>query len=210
MAAFDRSLSPDRLKTYMVAAGFKADLAVALYLWNVAIGQSFHFPLQCAEVSLRNVTHAVLADKYGADWWRDQPCRQMLGGDATKSIDKAEQRHRKIYGGAPTTGHIVASLTMGFWVFLLKRQYHRPLWDQYAGLAFPHVDGQEDIFTIKDTGFRILELRNRIFHHEPLIGHNLLGDYAAISKLLGWICPETRDWMKDHTSVPRVIRQRPK
>ena len=31
-----------------------------LYLWNAAVGQSFHFPLQTAEVALRNVIHQAL------------------------------------------------------------------------------------------------------------------------------------------------------
>ncbi|KQZ19063.1 hypothetical protein ASD50_05995 [Mesorhizobium sp. Root552] len=55
----------------------------------------------------------------------------------------------------------------------------------------------------------VLDLRNRIFHQEPLLGFNLSGNYSEIMQLLKWICPETQAWVKENCSVPRFIRSKP-
>lgn len=62
---------------------------------------------------------------------------------------------------------------------------------------------------VSQTGRTIQDLHNRIFHQEPLIGRNLTADYAAILRMLGWICKDTRAWVRRYSSVPRVIRMRP-
>jgi len=134
----------------------------------------------------------------------------MLRPKQAEDITKAERRHYSIYTAAATTPQIVASLSLGFWVALLRREYNRSIWSTHLQHAFPYVRSQETIVDISRTGTRIQELRNRIFHQEPLIGRNLSEDYAAILRLLGWICPEMKDWTRTHTSVPRVIRERPR
>jgi hypothetical protein len=210
MAAFERTMSADRWKTYMIAGGFKEELAHALYLWNAAIGQSFHYPLQAVEVALRNVIHAALAAEFGGDWWQDARCRAVLHVKRRDDIDKAAHRHVKKYGIPPNTGQIVASVTFGFWASMLHREYNKPIWDARTGDAFPYLGSSDYIGKVSQTATKIQELRNRIFHQEPLIGHNLSEEYAAILRLLGWICPLTRDWVRYHSSVPTVLRQRPR
>lgn len=91
---------------------------------------------------------------------------------------------------------------------MLKREFYEPLWEDYAEKAFPHLGGLA-IEDVDSTAMKIRELRNRIAHHEPLIRRNLSEDYAAILRLLGWICPETREWVRKHASVPAVLRMRP-
>lgn len=209
-AAFDRTVSPERWRTYRLAAGFHDDTALRLYLWNAAIGQSFHFPLQAVEVALRNVVHGALAAIYGPDW-ADQPgCRHMLGPQLEADISKSERRHHNRYGSAPSTPQVVASLSLGFWVALLRQGYHTAIWQTQAAAAFPHLEPDEDMGDVSRTATEIQDLRNRIFHQEPLIGHDLSGDYAAILAMLRWICPQTRQWVREHSSVPKVIRERPR
>ena len=94
ITAFNRTISPQRWRTYMLAAGFHEETAVKLYLWNAAIGQSFHFPLQSAEVALRNVIHNALTSLYGANWSSDPNCRHRLGPQLEENIIKSERRHR--------------------------------------------------------------------------------------------------------------------
>ena len=211
MAAFGRTLSLDRWRTYQIAAGFNDDLAHRLYLWNAAIGQSFHFPLQSVEVALRNVVHQALTAEYGVDWPKDHACQAGLGQYLLADIAKAEQRHRRKYGRLPTTPQLVASLSLGFWVTILRaRAFNGSLWANHLRVAFPGLGAQEGLREIGQTGTTIQDLRNRIFHQEPLIGHNLTAEYGAILKMLGWICAETREWTRQHSSVPRVLRERPR
>jgi hypothetical protein len=205
-----RAISPERWKTYQIAAGFNEETAHRLYLWNAAVGQSFHFPLQTAEVALRNVVHQALAAIYGPNWTQSAACRATLHPDRVNDITKAERRHYGIYQVAPSTPQIVASLSLGFWVSLLRRQYNQTIWATQIGAAFPHLRTGETIIDVGRTGTTIQDLRNRIFHQEPLIGHNLSGDYAAILRMVGWICPDMWAWMRQVSSVPKVIRERPR
>lgn len=210
IAAFGRSISPERWKTYERAAGFRADAAHRLYLWNAAVGHSFHFPLQTVEVCLRNVIHLTLVNIYGPSWSSDPECRNTLRVKQADDITKAERRHYSIHQTAASTPQIVASLSLGFWVAMLKRDYNAAIWNTHVAHAFPHLGAQEAIINVSRTGTRIQDLRNRIFHQEPLIGHNLSEDYAGILQMIGWICPEMRQWTRTHSSVPRVIRERPR
>lgn len=211
MAAFGRTLSPDRWRTYQIASGFNDDLAHRLYLWNAAIGQSFHFPLQSVEVALRNVVHQALTAEYGVDWPKDQACQAGLGQYLLSDIAKAEQRHRRKYGRLPTTPQLVASLSLGFWVSALRsRPFSSTVWKNQLLTAFPGLTPQETLRDLGQIGTAIQDLRNRIFHQEPLIGHNLTAEYGAVLKMLGWICPETREWTRQNSSVSRVMRERPR
>lgn len=210
ITAFQRTISPERWRTYRFAAGFRDQVATELYLWNAAIGQSFHFPLQAVEVALRNVTHAALMALYGADWCFDNNCRGMLGQRLVDDLDKAEQRFVKKYGVTPTTPQLLASLSLGFWVSLLRKPYHGAIWAAHAPAAFPNLAPGETMQDVSRTGTAVQDLRNRIFHQEPLLGHNLSQDYAEVLKLLGWMCTETRDWVRQNSSVPKVVRERPR
>lgn len=209
-AAFARSISPERWRTYERAAGFHSDSAHRLYLWNAAVGQSFHFPLQTVEVALRNVIHLALVDIHGAEWAKSPECLHMLKPKQADDIAKAERRHFSIYAASATTSQIVASLTLGFWVSMLRRDYNKRIWNSHVGHAFPYLGFDKTMADVSSTAGRVQDLRNRIFHQEPLIGHNLSEDYAAILRLLGWICPNMREWTRKHTSVPAVIRERPR
>lgn len=209
-AAFARTISPERWRTYERAAGFRPDSAHQLYLWNAAVGQSFHFPLQTVEVCLRNVIHLALVDIFGPNWSAEPACRNMLHPRQSDDITKAERRHYSIHSAAASTPQIVASLSLGFWVSVLRREYNSGIWNTHAPIAFPHLGINETIINVSRTGTRIQNLRNRIFHQEPLIGHNLSEEYAAILQMIGWICPEMKAWTRTHSSVPRVIRERPR
>lgn len=210
IAAFQRTISPERWRTYRFAAGFRDQTAVELYLWNAAIGQSFHFPLQTVEVALRNVTHAALSANYGPQWCSDPACRAMLDQRLVDDLDKAEQRFIKKYGLQPTTPQLLASLSLGFWISLLRKPYQIAIWTAHKAAAFPNLAPGQTMHDVSQVGTQIQDLRNRIFHQEPLIGHNLSQDYGDVLTMVGWICHETRDWMRSQSSVPRVIRERPR
>ncbi|NBW76173.1 MAG: hypothetical protein EBR34_10270 [Sphingomonadaceae bacterium] len=209
-AAFARSVSIERWRTYEIAAGFNQDLAHRLYLWNAAIGQSFHFPLQTVEVALRNVVHHALTNLYGAQWVSEPACRAVLKSKQVEDIIKAERRHYSIHSKVASTPQIVASLSLGFWAAMLHRSYNRTVWGTETAQAFPSLTAGKSIADIGQAVRRIQDLRNRIFHQEPLIGHNLTAEYGDILFVLGAICLETRDWMRAHSSVPVVMRMRPK
>jgi hypothetical protein len=209
MAAFAQTVSMPRWQTYLKAAGFRQNVAISLYLWNVSMGQSFHFPLQVVEVALRNVIHGALTRRIGLDWWSSAAGRQFLDPERCQEIDRVAQRIRRKYEIEPHADQVVASLTFGFWAALLNRRYDAELWDHETDASFPHLNGKT-IKSVSGTADAIQALRNRVFHHEPLIGRPLSDNYSLILRLLGWICPVTREWVRQNSSVPVVLRERPR
>ena len=73
------SLSPERIATYMAAAGGDREKAMRLYTWNTAVSAAFYGPLQGLEVALRNAMHRSLAARYGPDWYDNPACQFDAG-----------------------------------------------------------------------------------------------------------------------------------
>ena len=206
--AFRESLSRPRLHVYERAAGYKPDRAIRLYLWNVAIGQSFHFPLHCLEIALRNRIAEVLLTEFGKHWWRDAQARHIFSSRSCEEIKKVVRRLRR-QKAKPSTDDVVAGLSFGFWVSVLAPRYKPHIWSKHLTRAFRHLPNgtlQNQIYNLAN---RVLELRNRMAHHEPLLSRNLSQDYANLLQLLNWICPDTKDWVKHHCSVPSTLRKKP-
>ncbi|MCO5066530.1 MAG: hypothetical protein M9924_19290 [Rhizobiaceae bacterium] len=208
IAAFERTITPARLTPYLAAAGFDHQRAVHLYIWNTMMGQSFHFPVQTLEVAYRNSVAAVFRDKFGDKWWRESIAGKFLDKRSLEELANARRRlkARRI---EPNADEMVAGLSFGFWVAMLAPRYKPILWSSRLVQAFPHMPGTADHKQIYGRVNNVLDLRNRIFHQEPLLGLNLSGNYSEIMQLLKWICPETQAWVKANCSVPRFIRARP-
>ena len=65
----EASVSSPRLSTYIRRSeGGSKEAALKLYLWNTQISAKFHFPLQIAEITLRNALHREMTTAYGSSW----------------------------------------------------------------------------------------------------------------------------------------------
>ena len=100
---------------------------------------------------------------------------------------------------------MVSNLDLGFWVNLFN---HDNLWKEGLRKEFPHKDLPRG--EAYDRLKKLNTLRNRIAHHEPIFHRNLQRDRADILETLGWICPTTKAWVKDHERMHDVIKMRPK
>lgn len=208
--ALEKTLSAARLQVYLQATGFQQDKALSLYLWNVALGQSFHFPLQIAEVSLRNALQAVLVAEFGENWWTLSDCRVVLGPERTSDIVTAMGRLRKIFEKEPNGDQIISGLMFGFWVAIMDTKYHDRIWKKHIPTTFVGVPSGANISVIYRVADKVATLRNKVFHHEPLLERNISDDYSQIIQLLGHICPVTKNWVKKYCSIPHLIRSRPR
>ena len=52
------------------------------------------------------------------------------------------------------------------------------------------------------------QLRNRIAHLETIIDRPLGSDFENILIVLGWLSPETRDWVKSLSEIPDLLAKR--
>lgn len=203
-----QSLSPIRFETYLRAAGFDKSRAMELYIWNAKLGASFHFPIQATEVALRNRIDYALTAEFGRDWWKAAQFTEDLDRQRNSDMQMVLQRiqHK---GRTADTDQIVASLSFGFWVGMLHRRYNPTIWSRHLANAFPFLPPEADRQALFDLAGKVQRLRNRISHHEPLIGTNVLEAHGELMKLLQWICPDSAAWVKPYCEAPKLVRLKP-
>jgi hypothetical protein len=202
------AISLDRFNTYLSAAGHDQDRALNLYLWNARLGEAFHTPIQAAEVALRNRINFALSNVYTPNWWECANLWKILDedrkGDLSVVLNRIRNREQEL-----CTGQIVAGLSFGFWVGILDGRYNPPIWGGQLRTAFPSLPQGRSRKSLHETVRKVASLRNRISHHEPLIGRDSLTDFSNLMALIDWICPEKAAWIRPHCRVPQIVRERP-
>lgn len=197
----ERVLSAGRFSTYLRAADEDGEKATRLYAWNTAVCAAFYGPLQALEVALRNAMHERLAERYGAEWYDNAEVR--LNDKHREQVEEAKTRLRQT-GKAVTPPHVVAALSFGFWVFLLSSSYDETLWRFALYKVFPRAEAvqRKEVY---ERLMKLLVLRNRIAHHEPIFASPLRRRYRQILEITGWISPFKRDWVVAHSRLEEVL-----
>lgn len=184
-----RPLSSVRLESYRPPGGSDQEM-ILNYFWNMKLSEALYPALASLEIALRNCIHASATEKYGTEFWFDVP--GILEGRQRGQLATARNQLAK----SETAGRLVAQLTFGFWVGLLNSPYEDRMWHAHRALmlkrAFPNIPtSQRSRGAIFHRIYPIQQLRNRIFHHEP-IWHRptLQTEYDHIIEALGWMSQE--------------------
>lgn len=213
-----RWLSAARLAKYSTAAGGDIGRALALYEWNSRISAALMRDLGHIEVGLRNAYAAVI-ERYWAGsplhWTRSSqalfpPVFRMRDGRQvdinTQQRAQLEQACERV-GPEGAPGKVIAELTFGFWRFLSSSAHEKTVWVPYLHQVFPPgTDRKRDVDSKVAT---LNRLRNRVAHHEPLIGENLSREAAKISALGGLLDRDLGAYVAATSSVPEVLSERP-
>lgn len=185
----EKYLSSERLAAYRDIARGDLWIAIRLYERNTELSEALYGVIQGLEVSLRNAVHNVMANGTGAqDWYDKIGLEESERNSIIEAKDKVIQRPAIL-----TPGRVVAQLTFAFWVRLMAGNYEKTLWVKYLYKIFP--------IKLKRTALherlmKLKTLRNRIAHHERIIGNrNLIQDYQDILEAIGWISPEIKLWV---------------
>ena len=205
LEAVAATLSPGRLTKYMVRTGHDVAKALDLYEWNQEVGAALTVTLSQLEVCLRNHVAKALVAAYGEAWHTNARIRHH-NQDTTNEFEKAHERGRKARGGFdPAAGDFIAGSDFNLWRELCKPLYAGVFWVKRVPLAFPHAPAGKERDTLAQVHRRVdllLKLRNRIAHHEPIIGSNLepigakLRDrHRDMAELLGWMDPNFARWV---------------
>lgn len=111
--------------------------------------------------------------------------------------------------GRPTPGQVIAELTLGFWRFTASG-YRQTVWMNYLSHAVPHAPRRPQAAVMDRQFDRIIKLRNRIAHHEPIGPVSdvcvVVDDIMAIGS---WISPVMADWWSCRTAARRVLVRPP-
>lgn len=189
-----RSFSKERL------AGYKrrcdSDDGIELlsrYIWNIALSESLYPVLQTLEIALRNRIYEVVSEHYKNDSWLDDT--ELLYPKEQEKINDAKNEIRKA-GKMFSFNHIIAELSFGFWTSLFDSRYEHQqrLWPILIKPIFPYIPAR-----IRTRAFiskllnRIRNLRNRIYHYEPVwYWQDLTTQHKDIIETLGWIDPHLK------------------
>ena len=207
---FERLISKQRFRRYRRETSSKPE-AAALYLWNIALCEALYPSFHFFEVTLRNATHQALTAHHAGNtrWFMDytvltQLRHQQQVMDAIKELRKQGKRHfvgndaDRDFPKEPP--RVVAALSLGFWVNLYSDPYANSIVMPIGSTVFPHApkeivrDKRQDIVypRLRD----VLELRNRVFHHEPIYHWtfsnarpSLMERYKKMRDVIGWMCP---------------------
>jgi Abi-like protein len=195
--SFRSTVSEPRFARYLTETKGDQAAAINLYHWNTELCKSFYTSLQMWEVALRNRLNTFLCWKFNSRWPYDsqRAIRQMTLNDRRK-VEESITRQRQLRGiqSVPTDA-VVADLSAGFWVSLLNKSYDVPfVWRHNLSRIFP---GEKTI--TRDEASRLcdglLDLRNRVAHHEPIYHLPLTDRRNELSRLLAAMCPTTNGYV---------------
>ncbi len=194
----EKSISPERLSTYVLETNGDKQEALELYLKNSEISSAFYIPLQGLEITLRNALNNVLKSHYSNDAWYDTVKLNKRGQqNITDAKDTVKRLHKQI-----NPPHVIAELSFGFWLSLINKKYHQNLWIPVLNKAFPNAHmSRADILKQLD---HLRTFRNRIAHHEPVFKRHLEKDYNSIITAIEWICTDTAAWTDKHNNVLKM------
>jgi Abi-like protein len=189
-------LSITRLDGYK--GGSKNDLTTILhrYNFNIELSNEFYPLLSVFEVAFRNSIHLAWANNFHDPSWICNYKNHSLANIEKKKIEEAMEeltdKKKPI-----NENEIIAELNLGFWVNLFDNRYLE-INKKTIKEHFPNATNkQRDIYKIKSQLNDIRNLRNRIFHHEPIWDWNNLTDF--VDNLKNYLL-----WMNSALLLPRV------
>lgn len=209
LRALEEAISPARLATYLRVCHFNARRALDLYEWNKRAGAALYPVLQANEVALRNAVHAALTVAYGPQWPLSPGFLRSLPSHERSAFQAEIAKLRRRMGRAPATGDVVAAQTYWFWVFLLTTRFQDRVWTGGFAAAFPHAPRNVDRTVVHTRAEAVRRLRNRIAHHEPLLGFDLAGTYQRALSVVRWISPVKARWTAERWPPGPELTSRP-
>ena len=197
LAHIEKYLSSERLAAYLGLAKGNRRFAVQLYERNTELSEALYGVIQGLEVTLRNSIHNLMSRELGKDNWYEQIA---LEPPELKSLQEARE---KIAGRGYniTPAHMVAELTFGFWVRLTASVYEKTIWVKHLYKIFPVRLKRKQLFQRLDT---IKQLRNRIAHHERIVGRrDLPKEYEDTLEAIKWMSPVMETWVRGTNCFPQ-------
>ncbi|MGS0740888.1 hypothetical protein ACVBEF_03480 [Glaciimonas sp. GG7] len=195
----EKHFSPARIGRYSAAYGGDIDKATIAYPHNMLLAESMMPLLNIVEIALRNGIHQRLTHLYGrADWWElwtDMALFVWQNKEVSNAKAKLSRRREPL-----TPDKIVAELTFGFWSSLFNTHFQDHLWKDLR-LVFPRCPKpQRQRKTISSALNQIRDLRNRVFHHEPLLWlvPTLMDQHTLGLQTINWLDPKLVDWLRPH------------
>lgn len=171
---------------------------ISLYFYNIQLSESLYPTLNFFEVSLRNSMYEAFKTEFNRADWYNQP--NLFNGKLLAQLTEVKSRLSN-KGIQQTPNQIISELTLGFWVGLFNSAYEQMIWRRYPNLLkliFPKIPKKyRQRIVIANRLNPIRDLRNRVFHHEPiLLMKDLDKIHQTIYDVLNWQNPNVIQLLK--------------
>lgn len=167
---FNEHLSSARIKTY---EDLNPTNSINSYLNNVALSEAFYPSIHFLEIILRNKISKTIAKIFGENWLELEEQMIPLEGRELENLKEVKTNLTK-RGKWLDSDNITAELNFGFWISLFHKKYEAKIWQKKGcpERVFPNHGRTGLVLRVKEIREdleKIRKLRNRIFHHEPII-----------------------------------------
>ncbi|MGY2168969.1 hypothetical protein [Pseudomonas gingeri] len=204
----ESKLSTPRMSRYLQGHQGEEARAAQAYLHNMKIAESLVSVFHVLEVALRNGIQKEMALYYGRDDWYEawdgctKPALERLYDKVREA--KAGLAQRRV---AITPDNLVAELSFGFWTTLFNRATIQDLSKPLMKVFFhcPKTLRRPDLIRTRLNNGR--DLRNRCFHHEPLLWQPLFALHRDLSEVIKWIDPALFAWIQAHDRFPQTCAE---
>ncbi|HEX5929141.1 MAG TPA: hypothetical protein VFY48_07085 [Solirubrobacterales bacterium] len=199
-------LSTARFAPFLNEVDGNHEGALELYDWHAETTAACFESIHHFEVMVRNAIDETLGVAQPQEPLRDTWLMDFstLHPGGVKQVIVAVERLQK--GASITRGRVVAGLSFGFWAGLFSKSYEE-LWRQRLHHAF-----SQRSLVRKDLSHRmraIQRFRNRVAHHDSLLGQDIERHMDDMLDIVGWIDPEARGWLATRSRVHALLARRP-
>lgn len=204
--ALEQELGVPYMAPFLVAAAGNQARAVRLHAWNNDVGAAFHRPLELVEVAIRNRVDRALTAEFGTHWWHAPAFLAQASQVTIAALDDASDH--AVAKGRMGHADVVAEITFGTWVAILRPRFFDLIWRHHARQVFPG-HRHRPFRSIAQTVDGLLKLRNAIGHYEPLVDLDLATLHQDLLEVLGWMSPMMQAQASATSFVPKVLAARP-
>lgn len=201
----EAKLSTPRMSRYLQGHQGNRDHAAEAYVHNMRIAEALVSIFHVLEVGLRNAVQREMVREYNREDWYEE-----LDGTNTElqtSYSKVKDARTALIkrGSKPSPDEITAELSFGFWTSLFNRKAF-PVVSKPLMRVFHHCPKHaKNADTIRSRLNKTRDLRNRCFHHEPLLWQPLFELHRDITEIVQWIDPGLCTWIKGHDRLPEAL-----
>lgn len=204
-------LSAPRFARYLHETNGDKVTALELYRWNLQMSSSLLAPLSIFEVTIRNAISEAIEATYGPLWPWSQSFLISLPNPAHLFSPRNELL--TLRSKHPTAGKIIADTKFAFWQSMFTARHDAAIWNHHFFKVLPNANQGLSVQVARkiahDSMNSVRELRNRIAHHEPIFGRNIIDEFGMIKKLIGWRSSEVLGWLEKIETVTAEFASRP-
>ncbi len=209
-------VSFERFNSYKLTEKDDVSDILKRYIYNIKISEAFYPILSMLEIALRNRIHNAIDKLIKKDWLLSETHSQNLLLNNERKILLDAAKKIQVKKKELTKGALIAELSFGFWINLCKKAYKTIIWDKKGvfEFVFPDFPIEQEMDRMKFMSAdlkNILQLRNRIFHHETIINNKLgvQNCYNIIERILSYVSSEYFGILKSVSNFYTIIKQKP-